>query len=82
MCVRILNVHLKIVMAAASLVAYAGSSDEDEVGEGAEPSTPTKIDYTKSSKILSSLKDRVSIDSTPSVPNKVGGVFFLITLQT
>ena len=61
---------------AASLVDYAGSSGEDE----GEEESHTKVDYLESSKVLSSLKNRILIDSTPAVPNKVGGAKILTLL--
>ncbi len=55
---------------ATSLVDYAGSDDDiDEESVDYQP----EIDFTASSKVLSSLKNRVLIDSTPAVPMKVGG---------
>ena len=49
---------------ATTLVEYEGSSSGDDEVE---------IDYVESSKVLSSLKNRISIDSTPAVLYKVGG---------
>ncbi len=54
---------------ATSLVDYEGSSSGDDDGD----ENIVEIDYVESLKVLSSLKKRILIDSTPTVPYKVGG---------
>lgn len=56
----------------AALVEYGSSGEEEEedVKEETETLTATSLNYNDSSKVLSSLKERISINSTPSVPNK------------
>lgn len=49
---------------AAGIVNYGSSSGEEEEEEA-------QVDYSESSNVISSLKEKFSMNSTPAVPNKV-----------
>ena len=66
--------YFKIVMAALVQYGSSGEEEEEDVKEETETLTATSLNYNDSSKVLSSLKERISINSTPSVPNKVSDI--------
>ena len=58
----------------AMLVDYASSGEEDGENE-LQTDSSAAIDYNDSSKVLSELKGKYSLDSAPGVPNKVVRTF-------
>lgn len=56
---------------ATALVEYGSSGEEDEIEEKENGQDKPQVDYSESSDVLASLRERFSMNSAPVVPNKV-----------
>lgn len=56
---------------ATALVEYGSSGEEEEIEENENGQDKPQIDYSESSDVLTSLRERFSMNSAPIVPNKV-----------
>ena len=56
---------------ATTLVEYGSSGEEEEIEENENGQDKPQIDYSESSDVLASLRERFSMNSAPTVPNKV-----------